>query len=433
MKRCIPVAAMQRPLPALAPALVLLPSPFSLLPYPLSSLLIPYPFSLVPYLLLPSFSSTPHALEPTPNRILSGMRATGKLHLGNFMGALFNWVNLQNENLVSGAPKYDCFFFIADWHALTTDYADTSRVKQNSVEVVLDWLAAGLDPERSTLFIQSHVPQHAELHLLFSMITPLSWLERVPTYKEQIDNLREKDLGTYGFLGYPLLQAADILLYSASGAAPLWVPVGEDQVPHIELTREVARRFNQFYKLPQDSPVFPEPQPLLTPSPKLPGTDGRKMSKSYNNYVLMSDPEPVVRQKLKTMVTDPARVRRTDPGNPHVCPVYGLHKVFSSADTIANVEAGCTTAAIGCIECKRWCADGVVAMLNPIQERRRQYESQPQLVWDILEDGSRRATVAAERTMQDVRSAMHMSKDHEPAPDPAAQLPAGRPPALAGG
>jgi tryptophanyl-tRNA synthetase len=342
------------------------------------------------------------------------MRATGKLHLGNYMGALYNWVKLQNETGPDGSSKYDCFFFIADWHALTTDYADTSRVKPNSIEVALDWLAAGLDPERSTLFIQSHVPQHAELHLLFSMITPLGWLERVPTYKEQIENLREKDLGTYGFLGYPLLQSADILLYAASGDSKLWVPVGEDQVPHIELTREVARRFNQFYKLSDEKLVFPEPQPLLTPTPKVPGTDGRKMSKSYGNYLLMSDPEPVVRAKLKTMVTDPARVRRTDPGNPEVCPVYGLHKVFSSEETKQKVVAGCTTAGIGCIECKSWCADAIVQVLNPMQERRKQYEANPKLVWDILEDGSKRASAAAERTMQDVRSSMKMSKEYEP-------------------
>jgi tryptophanyl-tRNA synthetase len=354
------------------------------------------------------------------------MRSTGKLHLGNFMGALYNWVNLQNETVqndtdVTGRAKYECFFFLADWHALTTDYADTSRVKQNSIEVALDWLAAGLDPERSTLFIQSHVPQHAELHLIFSMITPLGWLERVPTYKEQIDNLREKDLGTYGFLGYPLLQAADILLYAASGNSKLWVPVGEDQVPHIELTREVARRFNQFYKLPQDELVFPEPQPLLTPTPKVPGTDGRKMSKSYNNYLLMSDPEADIRSKLKTMVTDPARVRRTDPGNPEVCPVYGLHKVFSSEETKKEVVAGCTTAGIGCIQCKSWCADAIVNVLNPIQERRRKYESNPKLVWDILEDGSKRAAVAANRTMTDVRASMDMGLAYEPANEAKAE------------
>jgi tryptophanyl-tRNA synthetase len=276
-------------------------------------------------------------MTPAPRkRVLSGMRSTGKLHLGNYVGALQNWVRLQEQ--------YDCFFFIADWHALTTDYADTSRVKENSVEVLLDWLAAGLDPERCTMFIQSHVPQHAELHLLFSMITPLGWLERVPTYKEQRENITDKDLGTYGFLGYPVLQAADILIYKGD-----FVPVGEDQVPHVELTREIARRFNQFYKL-DDKAVFPEPQPLLTPAAKLPGTDGRKMSKSYGNTIMLTDPEPVVRQKLKTMVTDPARVRRTDKGNPDVCPVGDLHKIFSDKSTMAKVNEGCRSAVIGCIE-----------------------------------------------------------------------------------
>jgi len=244
------------------------------------------------------------ATQNQRKRVLSGMRSTGKLHLGNYVGALQNWVGMQDE--------YDCYFFIADWHALTTDYADTSQVKQNSLDVCLDWLAAGLDPERSVIFIQSHVPQHAELHLLLSMITPLGWLERVPTYKEQRENIAEKDLGTYGFLGYPVLQSADILIYKGD-----LVPVGEDQVAHVELTREIARRFNQFYKL-QEAEVFPEPQALKTRAAKLPGTDGRKMSKSYGNTILLTDPEPVVRKKLKTMVTDPARVRRTDPGNPDV-------------------------------------------------------------------------------------------------------------------
>ncbi len=253
--------------------------------------------------------------SPSRKRVLSGMRPTGKLHLGNFVGALQNWVRMQDE--------YECFFMVADWHALTTDYADTTGIKQNSLEVVLDWLAAGLDPEKAVIFIQSHVPAHAELHLLFSMITPLGWLERVPTYKEQRENIKDKDLSTYGFLGYPVLQAADILVYKAD-----CVPVGEDQVAHVELTREIARRFNGFYGGQKE--VFPEPQSLLTPAPKLPGTDGRKMSKSYGNTILLTDPEPVLRQKLKTMVTDPARVRRSDPGNPDVCPVGDLHKIFSS-------------------------------------------------------------------------------------------------------
>ena len=295
--------------------------------------------------------------------VLSGMRSTGKLHLGNFVGALDNWVRMQDQ--------YECFFFIADWHALTTDYADTSKVKENSLEVMLDFLAAGLDPERCTMFIQSHVPQHAELHLLFSMITPLGWLERVPTYKEQQENVTGKDLNTYGFLGYPLLQSADILIYKGA-----FVPVGEDQVPHVELTREIARRFNQFYNL-RGVDVFPEPQPLLTPTPKLPGTDGRKMSKSYGNTIMLTDPEAVVRQKLKTMVTDPARVRRSDPGNPDVCPVGDLHKLFSSKDTLAKVYEGCRSAGIGCIECKGWAADTLVRILAPMQERRKNTRTIP--------------------------------------------------------
>ncbi len=341
-------------------------------------------------------------------RVLSGMRPTGKLHLGNYVGALRNWVGLQDQ--------YDCFFFIADWHALTTDYADTRSVKQNSLEVMIDYLAAGLDPERSTLFIQSHVLQHAELHLLFSMITPLGWLERVPSYKEQRENLRDKDLGTYGFLGYPLLQSADILIYQAD-----FVPVGEDQVPHVELTREVARRFNQFYprkvsdgdRDPQREMVFPEPKPLLTPSPKLPGTDGRKMSKSYGNTILLSEPEASLRQKLKTMVTDPARIRRTDPGNPDVCPVGDLHKIFSTTETMAKVYEGCRSAGIGCIECKGWMADSLWQELAPIQERRQKYEADPKQAWDILEEGSRKARAVAEATMTEARAAANLSHEYE--------------------
>ena len=367
-------------------------------------------------------------------RVLSGMRSTGKLHLGNYVGALENWVRMQDA--------YDCFFFIADWHALTTDYADTSRLKENSVEVLLDWLAAGLDPAKCVMFIQSHVPAHAELHLLLSMITPLGWLERVPTYKEQKENIKEKDLGTYGFLGYPVLQSADILIYKADV-----VPVGEDQVAHVELTREIARRFNGFYgatKPPQiirtgssrtkvltsdgtevelepkadyviPNIVFPEPAALLTPAPRLPGTDGRKMSKSYGNALLLTDPEPVVRQKLKTMVTDPARVRRTDRGNPDVCPVGDLHKIFSDQETMARVYEGCRSAGIGCIECKGWAADALVKILNPMQERRKKYEDNPRLAWDILEAGSTRAREVAGATMEEVRSAMGL--DYEPVKD----------------
>jgi tryptophanyl-tRNA synthetase len=348
------------------------------------------------------------------------MRPTGKLHLGNYMGALHNWVGMQD--------KYECYFFIADYHALTTDYADPSSIKQNTLEVGMDFLAAGLDPEKSTLFIQSHVVQHAELHLLLSMITSLGWLERVPSYKDQQENIVGKDLTTYGFLGYPLLQSADILVYQ-----PEFVPVGQDQAAHVELTREIARRFNSYYAEQQAVPnifavkavgagiprlplettpgkeVLPEPQALLTPSPKLPGTDGRKMSKSYGNFILLTDPEPEIRQKLKTMVTDPARVRRSDPGNPDVCPVGDLHKVFSSAETLAKVYDGCTTAGIGCIECKGWAADSIVAALNPIQERRKPYEENPESVWEILEDGGAKARKRAEQTMVQVREVMGLA------------------------
>jgi len=336
--------------------------------------------------------------SPKRKRVLSGMRPTGKLHLGNYVGALQNWVGMQDQ--------YECYFCVVDWHALTTDYADTSMVKENSLEVVFDWLAAGLDPAKSVIFMQSHVQAHAELHLLLSMITPLGWLERVPTYKEQRENIKDKDLGTYGFLGYPVLQAADILVYKANV-----VPVGEDQVAHIELTREIARRFNGFYGTAK--PVFPEPQSLLTPAPKLPGTDGRKMSKSYGNTIMLADPEPVVRQKLKTMVTDPARVRRSDPGNPDVCPVGDLHKIFSSKETLAKVNEGCRSAGIGCIECKGWAADALLQLLSPMQERRRKFEENPKLAWDILEAGTKRARQMSGETMDDVRAAMGMSLEYE--------------------
>jgi tryptophanyl-tRNA synthetase len=320
------------------------------------------------------------------------MRPTGKLHLGNYMGALANWVKLQD--------KYDCYFFIADWHALTTDYADTSNIRQNTLDVLLDYLAAGLDPERSVLFLQSRVLQHAELNLLLGMITPVGWLERVPTYKDQQKNLADKDLSNFGFLGYPVLMASDILLYQ-----PQLVPVGNDQTAHVELTREVARRFNQFYKL-NGREVLPEPDVLLTPSPKLPGTDGRKMSKSYGNTIQLTDPEPVVRKKLKTMVTDPARIRRTDKGDPDKCPVGDLHKVFSTPETMAKVYDGCRSAGIGCIECKGWAADGLVQVLQPIQDRRASFTEAQAL--EILENGSRRAAIRAEQTMVEVRAAMQM-------------------------
>lgn len=330
--------------------------------------------------------------EPTSRpRILSGMRPTGKLHLGNLVGALQNWVKLQDE--------YESYHFVADWHMLTTDYADTADLRTNTWEMVADWLAAGLDPEKATFFIQSLLPEHAELHLLFSMVTPLGWLERVPTYKEQLDNIKDRDLHTYGFLGYPVLQAADILMYKAQ-----YVPVGEDQVAHVELTREVARRFNSFY-----GRVFPEPQALLTPTPKLPGTDGRKMSKSYDNAIFLGDAPDVVSSKLATMITDPARKRRTDPGNPDVCPVFDLHKVFSSPETIDRVNRECRTAEIGCLDCKKLLAQHLNAHLAPIQERRKPYEQNPQRVSDILEAGTAKARQVAQATMAEVRAAVKLT------------------------
>ncbi len=336
--------------------------------------------------------------------MLSGMRPTGKLHLGNYMGALANWVKLQDA--------YECYFFIADLHALTTDYADTSQIAPNTLEVALDFLAAGLDPKRCTIFVQSWVEQHYELPLRLGMITPLGWLERVPSYKEMQENLANKDLTTYGFLGYPVLMASDILLYQTQ-----YVPVGQDQQAHVELTREIARRFNQFYpKIIGNYPllgtftadVFPPPEARLTPSPKLPGTDGRKMSKSYGNTILLTDPDPLVRQKLKTMVTDPARVRRTDAGDPDKCPVGDLHKVFSTPETLAKMYDGCRSAGIGCIECKGWAADALVQVLQPIQERRAGF-TETQVV-EILKEGSNRARVRAEQTMEQVRAAMQMTR-----------------------
>jgi tryptophanyl-tRNA synthetase len=324
-------------------------------------------------------------------RILSGMRPTGPLHLGNFMGALDNWVRLQSQ--------HECFFSIVDWHSLTTDYADPSGIRENIVEVATDWLAAGLDPARSTLFIQSLVPEHAELHLLLSMIVPVPLLERVPTYKEQQQQLSEKDLSTYGFLGYPLLQTADIIIYKAD-----MVPVGEDQVPHIELAREVVRKFNNLY-----GPVFPEPQNLLTAVPRIPGTDGRKMSKSYGNAVYLKDAPDVVTQKLKPMVTDPARKRRTDPGDPNVCPVFDLHKAFSPKETQDWAAAGCKSAGIGCLDCKGKLTTHLLARLEEIHARRPELASRPDTVWDILREGSKKARQVAQATMEDVRAAMKIA------------------------
>jgi tryptophanyl-tRNA synthetase len=395
-----------------------------------------------------------------PSRVLSGMRPTGQLHLGNYHGALRNWVELQDH--------HQGFFFVADWHALTTDYEHPDALQKNIGEMVVDWLAAGLDPERATIFVQSQVLGHAELHLLLSMITPLGWLERVPTYKDQQAQLKDKDLATYGFLGYPLLQSADILIYR-----PAFVPVGEDQVAHVEMTRELARRFNhlygqdpQFGKLAKSAlarleasqreryldlrrrfqeggdhaalgearllvqaavvldpsqrtlllanlegeyhQLLPAPEVLLTPTPRVPGLDGRKMSKSYGNTIgLTEEPESIAR-KIKGMQTDPARVRRTDPGTPEKCPVWDLHKLYSSDETRAWVRQGCTTAGIGCIECKKPVIEKITADAIRMRERAQPYVQHPQRVREILADGAARADAVAEETMQVVRKAMNL-------------------------
>ena len=397
---------------------------------------------------------------PQAKRVLSGMRPTGQLHLGNYHGALKNWLELQYQ--------YQCFFFVADWHALTTGYDDTSALPEQTHEMVIDWLAAGIDPGVATLFVQSHVPEHAELHLLLSMITPLGWLERVPTYKDQQEALKEKDLATYGFLGYPLLQSADILLYRAYG-----VPVGEDQVAHVEITREIARRFNHLYGREPDFEtkvekaikglggknatlyrqlrrkfqesgestalekaralvesntrltvadrerllgfldgdsvaILPEPQVLLTRTPRLPGLDGRKMSKSYGNTIgLREDPDQVA-NKLKTMQTDPARVRRTDPGDPEKCPVFDLHNVYSDDKTREWAAAGCRSAGIGCLECKKPLIERVVEDIQAMRKRAQEFVDNPDVVRTILAEGSEKAREAARETLDDVRRAMHL-------------------------
>jgi tryptophanyl-tRNA synthetase len=326
----------------------------------------------------------------TPRKkVLSGMQPSGLMHLGNHLGALENWKSLQDQ--------YECYFFVADWHALSTNYADTSRIREFSRELLIDWLAAGIDPKRSTVFIQSRIPEHAVLHLLLSMMTPISWLERNPTYKEKQEEIKEKDLSTYGFLGYPVLQAADILLYK-----PDFVPVGKDQLPHLELTRELARRFNDIYK----TQVFPEPKEHLTKFPKVMGTDGRKMSKSYGNTINLSDTEPVVRQKLKTMVTDPARVRRNDPGNPDICPVYDFHKIYSPQAAQEQINKDCRTATIGCIDCKKLVADRIVERLTPVWDARGRLSKDPAYLNDIMTEGSNRAGEVAKATLNDVNEAM---------------------------
>jgi tryptophanyl-tRNA synthetase len=403
-------------------------------------------------------------LANTKKRVVSGMRPTGKLHIGHYFGALQNWVRLQND------PSYECFYFIADWHALTSDYADTSAVAQNTIEIVTDYLAAGLDPKKCVIFQQSLIPEHAELHLLLSMVTPLGWLERVPTYKEAFENVKDKDLHTYGFLGYPCLQTADIVIYSQEGT-PIVVPVGEDQVSHVELSREIVRRFNLAnaeLKLPEiqgatwsglitevgifnaatakgllddahanrvdkvkrdllhvykTAPLdekasylnnrigelrflLTEPQVMLTKTPRIPGLDGRKMSKSYGNAITLSESDDDIRKKTKVMVTDPARKRRTDPGNPDVCPVYDWHKLFSSSQTLQWAAEGCRTAGIGCIECKAKMADHLIEWIAPIRERRLEYEKHPKRVLEVINDGSQRARGEAKKTMARVREAV---------------------------
>jgi tryptophanyl-tRNA synthetase len=321
-------------------------------------------------------------------RVLSGMRPTGNLHLGHLHGALKQWLQLQDQ--------YECFYFIADWHALTSEYKDPSIIKESTPEIVIDWLTVGLDPEKSTLFIQSWVKEHAELHLLFSMITPLGWLERNPTYKDQQEELKDKDLGTYGFLGYPVLQAADILIYKAK-----YVPVGKDQLPHLEITREIARRFNYLY-----GELFPEPQALLTESPYVPGIDGRKMSKSYNNAIFLSDPPEIVAQKISVMFTDPQRGRRTDPGRPELCPVFALHTLHTEAEKREEIALECKRAGIGCVDCKRILIGNVNRDLEPLRERREELKKRMNDVRDILREGSKRAQRIASETMTEVRRAM---------------------------
>jgi len=327
---------------------------------------------------------------PEKKRILSGMRPTGPLHLGNLHGALANWVKMQEQ--------YDCFFFIAYWHALTSDYEDTASISGYIHNMLIDWLSAGLSPEKSTLFIQSHIKEHAELFLILSMITPVPWLERNPTYKDQIVQLSNKDLSTFGFLGYPVLQAADIIIYKANG-----VPVGVDQVPHVEITREIARRFNYFY-----GNIFPEPESILTETPKILGIDRRKMSKSYNNAIYFSDSPDEIAAGVSKMLTDPQRARKSDPGDPDVCNVYEFHKFYSDSKTVDRINQECRTAKIGCVECKKIMAQNLIKALEPMREKREYYEARPQLVDDIIKDGCDKARRVARRTMAEVRAALNL-------------------------
>jgi tryptophanyl-tRNA synthetase len=321
-------------------------------------------------------------------RILSGMRPTGPLHLGNLHGALANWIKIQE--------KYDCFFFIADWHALTSSYEDTGSIADYVRQMLIDWLSAGLSPEKSTMFVQSHIKEHAELFLLLSMITPTSWLERNPTYKDQITQLSNKDLSTYGFLGYPVLMAADIIIYKADG-----VPVGVDQVPHTEITREIARRFNNFY-----GKVFPEPEAILTQTPKILGIDRRKMSKSYDNAIYLSDTPKDIKSKVSGMITDPQRARKSDPGNPDVCNVFEFHKLYTDDQTINEINEQCRCAQIGCVDCKKIMTKNLIEALAPINEKRKYYEARPQIVEEIIVTGTDKARRVAQKTMEEVRSAI---------------------------
>jgi tryptophanyl-tRNA synthetase len=321
-------------------------------------------------------------------RILSGMRPTGKLHMGNLLGALANWVKLQDE--------YECFYFIADWHALTSDYEDTTRVHEYTREIIIDWLSAGLTPEKSTLFVQSQIKEHAELFLILGMITPVPWLERNPTYKEQIDQISNKDLSNFGFLGYPILQAADIIMYK-----PYGVPVGVDQAPHVEVTREIAGRFNHFY-----GNVFPVPELVLTETPKILGIDRRKMSKSYDNAIFLAEPPEQIIKKVSRMITDPQRARRADPGNPDVCNVFDFHRLYTDASDVKEIDRDCRQAKIGCVECKKKMAQNLSNALEPIREKRAYYEAHPDLVEEIIVDGCDRARKTARVTMESVRDAI---------------------------
>jgi tryptophanyl-tRNA synthetase len=318
--------------------------------------------------------------------VLSGMRPTGPLHLGHLAGPLRNWIKMQDE--------YRCFYTIVTWHALSSEYQNSKVIKEYTLELAVDWMSIGLDPNKSVLFIQSEVKEHAELHLVLSMVTPLPWLERVPTFKEMQRENPDKELNTYGFLGYPMLQAADILIYKADV-----VPVGEDQVYHLEFTREVARRFNRLY-----GKTFPEPQTLLSEVPRLAGIDGRKMSKSYGNAIFLQDPPQTMRQKIETMMTDIRRKRRTDPGEPEDCPAFTLHKAFVSQEKREELAQGCRTAGIGCLECKNVVIERLDEILSPYREKRKNFKKNPRLVWDILEEGNRRARDAAQKTMEEVRA-----------------------------